>query len=99
MEKVKDTPLDVLVSLKLCECQSRNYAKITEKHIYHPRHRDLVSYTYKNGEIHIGYVTALCPEQLALSFQSRTKHCKKVNARKCKLLWKFNKIYWLEQHV
>ena len=21
--------------------------------------------------------------------------CKKVNAKKCKLLWKYNKIYWL----
>lgn len=57
--------------------------------------RDLVSYTYKSGETHTGYVTALYPEQLALNFQSKTKHCKKVNARKCRLLWKFNKIYWL----
>lgn len=61
------------------------------------KHRDLVSYTYKNGETHVGYVTALYPEKQALNFQSRTKHCKKVNARKCKLLWKYNKIYWLEQ--
>ena len=55
----------------------------------------LVSYTYKNGEIHTGYVTALYPELNALNFQSPTKHCKKVNARKCRLLWKYNKIYWL----
>lgn len=60
------------------------------------KHRDLVSYTYKNGETHTGYVTALYPKQLALNFQSRIKHCKKVNARKCRLLWRFNKIYWLE---
>lgn len=60
------------------------------------KHRDLVSYTYKNGETHTGYVTALYPKQLALNFQSKTKHCKKVNAQKCRLLWKFNKIYWLE---
>lgn len=60
------------------------------------KHRDLVSYTYKNGETHTGYVTALYSKQLALNFQSRTKHCKKVNARKCRLLWQFNKIYWLE---
>lgn len=59
------------------------------------KHRDLVSYTYKNGETYTGYVTALYPEQFALNFQSKTKHCKKVNARKCRLLWKFNKIYWL----
>lgn len=63
------------------------------------KHRDLVSYTYKNGEIHTGYVTALYPELYCLNFQSKTKHCKKVNARKCKLLWKFNKIYWLNDII
>ena len=60
------------------------------------KHRDLVEYTYKNGEKHRGYVTALYPELKALNFQSPTKHCKKVNARKCRLLWKYNKIYWLD---
>ena len=60
------------------------------------KHRDLVEYTFKNGETHKGYVTALYPELNALNFQSPTKHCKKVNARKCKLLWKYNKIYWLD---
>ena len=59
------------------------------------KHRDFVEYTYKNGETHKGYVTALYPELNALNFQSPTKHCKKVNARKCRLLWKYNKIYWL----
>ncbi len=60
------------------------------------KHRDFVEYTYKNGETHRGYVTALCPKLNALNFQSPTKHCKKVNAKKCKLLWKYNKIYWLD---
>ena len=60
------------------------------------KHRDLVSYTYKNGETYTGYVTALYPELNALNFQSPTKHCKKVNARKCRLLWEYNKIYWLD---
>ena len=60
------------------------------------KHRDLVEYTFKNGETHKGYVTALYPELNAINFQSHTKHCKKVNARKCKLLWKYNKIYWLD---
>ena len=60
------------------------------------KHRDLVEYTFKNGKTHKGYVTALYPELNALNFQSPTKHCKKVNARKCKLLWKYNKIYWLD---
>ena len=59
------------------------------------KHRDLVEYTYKNGETYRGYVTALYPELNALNFQSPTKHCKKVNAKKCRLLWKYSKIYWL----
>ena len=60
------------------------------------KHRDFVEYTYKNGETYRGYVTALYPKLNSLNFQSPTKHCKKVNARKCKLLWKYNKIYWLD---
>lgn len=60
------------------------------------KHRDFVEYTYKNGETHRGYVTALYPKLNVLNFQSPTKHCKKVNVRKCKLLWKYNKIYWLD---
>ena len=60
------------------------------------KHRDLVEYKYKNGETHRGYVAALYPDLEALNFQSPTKHCKKVNAKKCKLLWKYSKIYWLD---
>lgn len=60
------------------------------------QHRDLVEYAFKNGDIHRGYVTALYPELKALNFQSPTKHCKKVNAGKCRLLWKYSKIYWLD---
>lgn len=74
----------------------RRKSKAKTDNVLGIRHRDLVSYTYKNGEKHIGYVTALYPELNALNFQSTTKHCKKVNAKKCRLLWKYNKIYWLE---
>lgn len=58
------------------------------------RHRDYVSYTYRNGETHAGYVTAMYPEIHALNFQAPTKHCKKANALKCRLIWRFDKIYW-----
>lgn len=63
------------------------------------KHRDLVEYTFRNGDTHRGYVTALYPDKIALNFQSPTKHCKKVDARKCKLLWKYSKIYWLDNAV
>lgn len=60
------------------------------------KHRDLVEYTFRNGETHRGYVTALYLKQSALSFKSPTKHCTKVNAKKCKVLWRYSKIYWLD---
>lgn len=60
------------------------------------RHRDYVSYTYRNGETHTGYVTAMYPDKGQLNFQSPTKHCKRVNALKTRLLWRFNKVYWLK---
>ena len=74
----------------------RRKSKARTDNVLGIKHRDLVSYTYKNGETHTGYVTALYPELNALNFQSPTKHCKKVNAKKCRLLWKFSKIYWLD---
>lgn len=77
----------------------RRKSKAKTDNVLGIKHKDLVSYTYKNGETYTGYVTALYPEQLALNFQSKTKHCKKVNARKCRLLWRFNNVYWLEQCV
>lgn len=73
----------------------RSQSKAKTDNVLGIKHRDLVSYTYKNGETHVGYVTALYPELYRLNFQSKTKHCKKVNAKKCKLLWKYNQIYWL----
>ena len=74
----------------------RRQSKAATDNVLGIRHRDLVEYTYKNGETHRGYVTALYPQLNALNFQSPAKHCKKVNAAKCKLLWRYNKIYWLE---
>ena len=77
----------------------RRQSKAKTDHVLGISHRDLVEYTYKNGETHRGYVTALYPKQEALNFQSPRKHCKKVNAKKCKLLWKYQKIYWLERET
>ena len=74
----------------------RRQSKAKTDNVLGIRHRDMVEYTFKNGEVHRGYVTALYPELNVLNFQSHTKHCKKVNAKKCKLLWKFSKIYWLQ---
>lgn len=75
----------------------RRQSKAKTNNVLGIKHRDLVEYTFKNGETHRGYVTALYPEQNALNFQSPTKHCKKVNAKKCKVLWRYSKIYWLDK--
>ncbi len=77
----------------------RRQSKAKTDNVLGIKHRDLVEYTFRNGEAHKGYVTALYPEQNALNFQSPTKHCKKVNARKCKVLWKYSKVYWLDNVI
>ena len=59
------------------------------------RHRDYISYTYKDGNTYEGYITGLYPDLKALNFKAKEKHCKKVNAKKCKLLWRFNNLYWI----
>lgn len=74
----------------------RRQSKAKADNILGIKHRDLVEYTYKNGETHRGYVTALYPELNVLSFKSPSKYCSKVNAKKCTLLWRYNKIYWLD---
>lgn len=63
------------------------------------KHRDFVEYTFKNGKTYRGYVTALYPKINALNFKSRAKYCTKVNVKKCKLLWRFSKIYWLNMSM
>lgn len=77
----------------------RRQSKAKADNVLGIKHRDLVEYTFKNGETHKGYVTALYPKLNALNFQSPMKHCKKVNAKKCRLLWKYSKIYWLDNVV
>ena len=74
----------------------RRQSKAKTDNVLGIKHRDLVEYTFRNGETHRGYVTALYPKQNAINFQSPIKHCKKVNAGKCKVLWKYSKIYWLD---
>ena len=72
----------------------RRQSKAKTDNVLGIKHRDYVSYTYKNGKTYIGYVKALYPELNRLSFVANNKECNKVNALKCKLLWRFNKIYW-----
>lgn len=74
----------------------RKKSKAKTDNVLGIKHRDYVEYTYRNGETYRGYVTALYPDLCVLNFQSSIKSCNKVNAKKCKLLWKFNSIYWFK---
>ena len=91
---------DLMTTQELCNIKDwiikpiRKKSKAKTDNVLGIKHRDIVEYTYKNGEIHRGYVTALYPHLNALNFQSLTKHCKKVNAKKCRLIYKFNNVYW-----
>lgn len=64
----------------------RRQSKAKTDNVLGIKHRDLVSYTYRNGETHTGYVIALYPDKKQLNFQSLTKYCSRVNATKCRLL-------------
>lgn len=59
------------------------------------KHRDLIKYTKKNGESYIGYITALYPEKKQCNITTKEgKILKRYGIKSCKLLWRFNKIYW-----
>ncbi len=76
----------------------RRQSKAIYDNVLGIRHRDIISYTFRNGEKHTGYVTALRPNKGkygAINFQSPTKHCKSVNANNVEIIWKFTNIYWM----
>jgi len=60
------------------------------------KHRDLIKYTKKNGEIYIGYITALYQAKIQCNITTTDgRILKRYSIKSCKLLWRFNKIYWL----
>ena len=83
----------------------RRQHKTQQEEVCGFHHHDIVSYTFRNGERYEGYVTAMYPDghhkagkpqKASLNFQSPTKHCKRANARKCKLVYRPSRIYWLK---
>ncbi|WP_461613949.1 RNA-guided endonuclease IscB [Clostridium sp. Marseille-QA1073] len=59
------------------------------------KHRDLIKYTKKNGEYYIGYITALYSNKNQCNITTmENKILKRYGIKSCKLLWRFNKIYW-----
>lgn len=72
----------------------RRQSKTKTDNVLGIRTRDYVSYTFTNGMTYYGYVTSLQPKRKSISFRAPEKTCCCVNASKCRLLWRFNKIYW-----
>ena len=61
------------------------------------KHRDLIKYTKKNGEQYIGYITALYPNKNQVNITTVDgKILKRYGLKSCKLIWRFNKIYYLK---
>lgn len=60
------------------------------------KHRDLIEYVKRNGEKYIGWITAMYPEKKQCNITTVDgKVLKRYGLKNCRLLWRFNKIYWL----
>ena len=60
------------------------------------RHRDFVKYTKKNSESYIGYITAIYPVKKQCNITILDGLIlKRYGLKSLKLIWRFNKIYWL----
>lgn len=78
----------------------RRQSKAIADNVLGIKHRDLVEYRTRTGTRDIGYVTALYPSSGLLNFTSNTgKIYKKVSAKSCRVIWRFSKIYWLQNFV
>jgi len=73
----------------------RRQSKAKYKEVEGFRHRDLANYLDTKNNIYIGYITALYPDKKQINIQSPEKHLKRCGYKRCKLIWRFNKIYWL----
>lgn len=59
-------------------------------------HRDFVQYTKRNGERYLAYITAMYPEKNECNMTTIDgKVLKRYGLSRLKLIWRFNKIYWL----
>ena len=62
------------------------------------KHRDLIKYTKKDGGQYIGYITALYPKKNQVNITTVDgKILKRYGLKSCKLIWRFNKIYYLKK--
>ncbi len=92
---------DLIINNELCNIKDyiikpmRRKSKAKTYECLGFKHRDLIKYTKKNGESYIGYITALYSEKKQCNITTlENKILKRYGIKPCKLLWRFNKIYW-----
>jgi len=56
------------------------------------RHGDYASYVDTKGIKWIGYITAMYQDKLQVNIQCKTKHLKRVNAKKCLAIYRYSNI-------
>lgn len=93
---------DLVVNSKDCNIKDwiikpmRRKSKANIEEVQGFKHRDLIKYTKKNGERYIGYITALYPEKKQCNITTTDGQIlKRYGIKSCKLLWRFNKIYFM----
>jgi len=73
----------------------RRQSKNKVKELNGFKHRDLIKYVKKNGESYIGYITAMYLINKEVNIVTMNKKTlKRYGINRCKLIWRFNKIYW-----
>jgi len=104
VEKSHSSDAIVITGLKPNNCEIKDWfikpmrrqSKAIYKEVKGFKHRDLIKYIKKNGESYIGYIISFQPKRKTLSFVTlRNKIMKNYSINRSKLLWRFNKIYWL----
>jgi len=93
---------DLIVNSKDCNIKGwiikpmRRKSKTNIEEVNGFKHRDFIKYTKKNGENYIGYITALYPEKKQCNITTTDGQIlKRYGIKSCKLLWRFNKIYFM----
>ncbi len=75
----------------------RRQSKAKTDNVLGIKHRDLVEYKTRTGKQDKGYVTAIYPKTKQLNFRTiNGKDYKRVSVNSCNVLWKYSKIYWIE---
>jgi len=104
IEKTHSNDAIVICGLKPDNCEIKEWiikpmrrkSKAKIKEVKEFRHRDLIKYSKKSGEFYIGWITAMYLDKKQVNITTIDgKILKRYGIKSCKLIWRFNKIYWL----